>query len=187
MAIRIMINCHGNVIVANFPAVMIKPRASLTYSAAILIPLAAAVGWNEASPILQAIPGYVYLLLVALLARFLGFGPTIACTLTSAGVLWFHVFLLVFPHQPQVFLLLRLLFFVAASVVIASISRQKSELMREADERYRSLVELSPDAIGIADEDTKILFANTAMAKLVGAPSVADVIGRKTLDFIHPD
>ncbi len=165
----------------------IKPRAYLTYSAAILIPLVAAVGWNEASPILQAIPGYVYLLLVALLARFLGFGPAIACTLTSAGVLWFYVFPLVFPHQSHMFFLLRLLFFVAAAVVMASISREKSRLVRAADERCRSLVELSPDAIGIADEDTKIVFANTAMAKLVGAPSVEDVIGRKTLDFIHPD
>ncbi len=165
----------------------IKPRAYLTYSAAIVIPLAVAVGWNEVSPILQAIPGYVYLLLVALLARFLGFGPAIVSTLTSAGLLWFYVFPLVFPQQSREFFLLRLSFFVAASVVMASICRQRAQLVDEADERYRSLVELSPDAIGIADEDTKILFANTALAKLVGAPSVADVIGRKTLDFIHPD
>jgi PAS domain S-box-containing protein len=167
--------------------VSIKPRDTLAYLVAVVIPLVLAAGWHLFPPILQATPGYVYLLLVALIARFLGFGPAIIFTPISAGVLWLYVLPLAFPTETQVFFLHRVLLFVAASIVIASIGQQRSERMREAEETYRSVVELSPDAIGVSDENAKIVFANTALAKLVGAASVADVIGRKTLDFTHPD
>jgi PAS domain S-box-containing protein len=46
---------------------------------------------------------------------------------------------------------------------------------------------LSPDGIGISDEDSNIVFANTALARLVGATDPTQIIGKKTLDFTHPD
>src|SRR5713101_612297 len=168
-------------------SVSIKPKDILAYTAALLAPLALAVGWLRFSPILQAIPGYVYLLLVALVARFLGFGPAIAVTLSAAVALWLFVLPLVFGEQAQTFFLYRLLLFIAASILIASISRQRSERVREAEDRYRSLVELSPDGIGISDENSRIVFANSALAKLVGAADASDLIGKRTLDFAHPD
>jgi len=167
--------------------VSIKPKDILAYTAALLAPLALAVGWLRFSPILQAIPGYVYLLLIALVARFLGFGPAIAVTLSAAVALWLFVLPLVFGEQAQTFFLYRLLLFIAASILIASISRQRSERVREAEDRYRSLVELSPDGIGISDENSRIVFANSALAKLVGAADASDLIGKRTLDFAHPD
>ena len=45
---------------------------------------------------------------------------------------------------------------------------------------------LSPDLISIQVED-KIVFINTAGAKLLGAASPEQLVGRPFLDFVHPD
>ena len=60
------------------------------------------------------------------------------------------------------------------------------EALREAEARYRSLVELSPDAIMVHDEGI-IEYANSAAARLFRAESPADLLGRDTFDLIHPD
>ncbi len=60
------------------------------------------------------------------------------------------------------------------------------EALREAETRYRSLVELSPDAIMVHDEGI-IEYANSAAARLFRAESPADLLGRNTFDLIHPD
>src|SRR5260370_31157857 len=110
MIIRIMTGYRGDSVASNLKLVMpLKLRAALAYGAAIFVPLAIAVGWHEVSPTLQAIPGYVYLLVVALLARFVGFGPTIAFTLTSAAALGLYVLPLAFGERAPAFFLLRLL------------------------------------------------------------------------------
>ncbi|MBN2003998.1 MAG: PAS domain S-box protein [Anaerolineae bacterium] len=58
----------------------------------------------------------------------------------------------------------------------------------ESEERYRSLVDLSPDGIALCTPgDDKIVFANPAMAQLVGVPDLADCVGRRIFEFIHPD
>ncbi|MGA2678423.1 MAG: PAS domain S-box protein [Sedimentisphaerales bacterium] len=58
--------------------------------------------------------------------------------------------------------------------------------LRQSEERYRQLVELSPEGIGV-ERDDKIVFINTAAARLLGAKSSAELIGKSILDFIHPD
>jgi PAS domain S-box-containing protein len=58
--------------------------------------------------------------------------------------------------------------------------------LRESERRYQSLVEYSPDAIFIHDED-RILFVNPAACRLVGAERPADLMGRAILDFVHAD
>lgn len=64
--------------------------------------------------------------------------------------------------------------------------RKKTEdALRESEERYERLVELSPDAI-IVHSDEKITFCNTATVKLVGASSATDLIGRSIFDFVAP-
>lgn len=57
--------------------------------------------------------------------------------------------------------------------------------LREAEERYRSLVEASPDAIAVYSEG-KFVYANSAALTLLGAESEDDLIGRSVLDFIDP-
>ena len=65
--------------------------------------------------------------------------------------------------------------------------RAKAELaLRESEERYRRLVELSPETIAIHDEE-KLVYINIAGAKLLGASRPQDLIGRSILDFLPPD
>ncbi|ABL00216.1 PAS/PAC sensor hybrid histidine kinase [Pelobacter propionicus DSM 2379] len=58
--------------------------------------------------------------------------------------------------------------------------------LRESEERYRRLVELSPDAIFI-HSGNRFVFMNQAAARLLGAKTPEELYGRKPLDFIHPD
>ncbi|MEK9135664.1 MAG: PAS domain S-box protein, partial [Bacteroidota bacterium] len=64
--------------------------------------------------------------------------------------------------------------------------RRTSEALHESEERYRSLVEMSPDAIGV-HADGKFVYANAAMVRLLGASNSDELIGRLILDVVHPD
>ncbi|MHC1711553.1 MAG: PAS domain S-box protein [Solidesulfovibrio sp.] len=61
---------------------------------------------------------------------------------------------------------------------------RKEQELRESQESYRLVVENAPDAIVIHD-GTRILFANTAAATLLGAPSPEHLLDRRLLDFVH--
>jgi diguanylate cyclase (GGDEF)-like protein/PAS domain S-box-containing protein len=76
----------------------------------------------------------------------------------------------------------------AMLVIAQDITEQKrsAEALRQSEERYRTLVELSPDAIAIHSQGM-VVFANSAGVKLLGATSSVEIIGRSTLDFVHPD
>ncbi|OCR01677.1 diguanylate cyclase [Oscillatoriales cyanobacterium USR001] len=58
--------------------------------------------------------------------------------------------------------------------------------LQESEERYRRLVELSPEAIVVHSEGS-ISYINGAGAKLLGANSAAELIGFPILNLIHPD
>jgi diguanylate cyclase (GGDEF)-like protein/PAS domain S-box-containing protein len=68
---------------------------------------------------------------------------------------------------------------------ITARKRTESEL-RESEERYRQLVELSPDAIAVHGGG-RFSFVNSAAVRLFGAGRPEDLIGRRVLDFVHPD
>jgi PAS domain S-box-containing protein len=59
-------------------------------------------------------------------------------------------------------------------------------VLRESEERYRNLIESSPDAI-IVHLDGKILFANNSSARILGYSSPADLLNKNAIDFLHPD
>lgn len=64
--------------------------------------------------------------------------------------------------------------------------KRLEEVRRESEERYRSLVQLSPDAIIVASEG-KHVFVNDAGVKLLGASSPGQIIGKSITEFIRPD
>jgi PAS domain S-box-containing protein len=64
--------------------------------------------------------------------------------------------------------------------------RKAEEALQLSEERYRSLVELSPDALFVQVDDN-IVFINSAGVKLLGAVDAAELIDKSPLDFVHPD
>lgn len=56
----------------------------------------------------------------------------------------------------------------------------------ESEERYRRVVEVSPEAIFIHFEG-RFVFMNLAAAKLLGAEKPEELYGKLALDFVHPD
>ncbi len=63
---------------------------------------------------------------------------------------------------------------------------QAQQDVRDREERYRQLVELSPDAIFVQC-DGKFIFVNSATVNLYGAKSQDELINRPILDIVHPD
>lgn len=63
--------------------------------------------------------------------------------------------------------------------------RGAEQLVRESEERYRGLVELSPDAIFLVERGL-IVFANPAAVRLLGADSAEAIASRTLTDFIGP-
>ncbi len=63
---------------------------------------------------------------------------------------------------------------------------QSEKNLRESEERYRQIVELSPDAICIERKGV-VAFANRACAALLGAETCAQIVGMQVADFIHPE
>lgn len=75
--------------------------------------------------------------------------------------------------------------FVAVKEDITEQKRTEAAL-RESEESYRRLFELSPDAILIQKEG-RFAFLNPAALKLFGAERAEQLIGRPIVDRIHPD
>jgi PAS domain S-box-containing protein len=64
--------------------------------------------------------------------------------------------------------------------------RRSDDALRQSEERYRRLVDLSPDAVLIIQAG-RVLFVNPAGVQMMGAKDATDVIGRTVADLIHPD
>ena len=64
--------------------------------------------------------------------------------------------------------------------------RRAEDALRESEERYRHLVELSPEMIAVQVEG-KYAFINAAGVRLFGARSGEEIVGRPVLDLVHPD
>jgi diguanylate cyclase (GGDEF)-like protein/PAS domain S-box-containing protein len=64
--------------------------------------------------------------------------------------------------------------------------RKAEEDLRESEERYRRLFELSPDGISV-HIDGKFAFVNPAGMRLLGATHADQLIGISGSDVVHPD
>ena len=75
-----------------------------------------------------------------------------------------------------------------ADLVASEADRKRvEEALRESEELYRTLVEISPDAITLTGLDGKVLFCNRQAALLNGCDSPEELVGRDSFEFIVPE
>ena len=60
--------------------------------------------------------------------------------------------------------------------------KEQEQALRESEERYRTLIELSPEPILVLQDD-RIVYANAATVRLYGAQSPEDFAGKSLYDF----
>lgn len=75
--------------------------------------------------------------------------------------------------------------FLAGVQDITSLKRMELQL-RESEEKYRSLVELSAEAT-LIHRDGTIVYLNPACIRLLGASRPAEVVGKAVLDIVYPE
>jgi PAS domain S-box-containing protein len=59
------------------------------------------------------------------------------------------------------------------------------DAQKESEDRYRKLVEISPSVV-LLHQDGKIIYANHALAGILGTDDAEELIGKNVLDLIHP-
>jgi PAS domain S-box-containing protein len=64
--------------------------------------------------------------------------------------------------------------------------RRAEAALNESELRYRTLVELAPDAVLVHQAGT-IVFVNAAAVRLYGAEIAGQLLGRDILEFVHPE
>jgi len=72
-----------------------------------------------------------------------------------------------------------------SSIEMALYKHETNLKLKESEERYRALVELSPIAIGIHSEG-KVVYVNSAGLKLFGAKSEEELIGKPIMELVFP-
>jgi PAS domain S-box-containing protein len=66
------------------------------------------------------------------------------------------------------------------------LQKEAEAALRASEERFRTLVEISVDSIAILDSKGRLNYISPACERLLGY-SPAELIGRKFIEFIHPD
>ena len=77
-------------------------------------------------------------------------------------------------------------FMIASTIRDVTDQRRMEAALRESEERYRALVEASPDAIVLTDLDGRIVLGNQRMAEIAGYERVDDLLGREAFDLLAP-
>ncbi len=75
---------------------------------------------------------------------------------------------------------------VAGQVAAAIRQKRVKDALRKSEMRYRTMIELSPNAI-VIHRNGVILYVNPAAVTMYGAATTQDLIGTPMLDRVHPD
>ncbi|MCX6278942.1 MAG: PAS domain S-box protein [Bacteroidetes bacterium] len=66
--------------------------------------------------------------------------------------------------------------------------RKKAEnALRASEEKFKAIIETSPDGIAITALDGTIQFVTTKVVSMWGYDSTDELIGRNAMEFVHPD
>jgi len=69
--------------------------------------------------------------------------------------------------------------------LLANLHQRKAAL-QESEERFRTLIEWSPEAFAV-HRNGKVIFVNPAAVKLMGAESPQQLLDQPMLEWVHPD
>ena len=76
--------------------------------------------------------------------------------------------------------------FVSRQVALAIERKRAEEALRESEEKYRMLVETTEEGISIDDENETIVFANEALARLLGYEK-EELLGKRSFDIVYEE
>jgi PAS domain S-box-containing protein len=116
---------------------------------------------------------------------------TLSISATIASELSFTVYVNVNELSNLIGHYLKILsfYFIYKAIIQTGLTRPYDLLfrnLRASEERYRGLVELSPEAIFI-NRDNRIVFINPAALQLFGATSSKQILGKSPYDVFHSD
>lgn len=64
---------------------------------------------------------------------------------------------------------------------------ERTAALADSEERYRRLVEVSPDAIMLTDLEGDVAFANQRAVELYGFDDVSEMLGRSSMELVAPE
>jgi diguanylate cyclase (GGDEF)-like protein/PAS domain S-box-containing protein len=67
-----------------------------------------------------------------------------------------------------------------------SLQKEAEQALRQSEERFRLLTQLNPDGI-LVKVDNRFVYANCAAARMLGASSAEELIGRSPFELIEPE
>ncbi len=100
-------------------------------------------------------------------------------TRKDGSVMWMEIFAsqITFNKKPAI----------QGAIIDITERKQAEEALRESEEKYKSLVETSPDAVTATDLQGKITYASQQTLKLFGYKKAKELIGKSALDLIAPE
>ncbi len=68
-----------------------------------------------------------------------------------------------------------------------SARKEAEAALRESEERFRAIVDTTPDCVKVVAPDGTLLLMNSAGLKMLGAPASEAAVGKSVADFIAPE
>ncbi len=76
---------------------------------------------------------------------------------------------------------------ISRQLVFALERQRAAEALRQSEERFRAIVETSPECVKLVSSDGTILHMNAAGLSMVGAPAVEAVVGQSAYELVVPE